>query len=168
MISSPHSLGHFEKERNNNISHCLFCLCLVIFCSYWATQWETITTWCLSECRGRVNANPRGAVGSCPQPSCCSLITDKHRLLCYHNIQQGRRQSYNWTGLLTAVVFSFHTACNKLCRDAFPTCLLREVSWVVFCKNSKNPKSPVITLGQHNRISYHILVLLLISMSFQR
>ena len=105
----------------------------------------------------------KAASNTAQLPSCCTLITGEHRLLRYNSIKQDWRQSYNRTVLkLSAAVvgfFALHVACKTLHKDAFSTYLLKEVGWVVFCKNSRNPKSLVLTLGQHNSICHHILIM---------
>lgn len=63
-------------------------------------------------------------------PSCSILITEKCRLLCCNSIKQDWGKSYSRTFLkLSAAVglFLLHVACKTLLKEAFSTCLLREV-----------------------------------------
>lgn len=131
--------------------------------------------YCLTFVR-RVTLSPKehwkAASNAAQLPSCCTLITGECRLLRRSSIKWDWRQSYSRTVLkISAAVVGFfplHVACKTLRKDAFSTCLLKEVGWTVFCKNSGNPKSLVLTLGQQNGISHHILIMSVIRTSFPR
>lgn len=145
---------HTEKKRNNRSSHCLFSLC-----------WFSVhigsdsTRQLLSHICAEGHPVPKGhweaASNAVQLHSCCTALLG--------NTGCSAVAALNGTVFkLSAPLVGFfpiHVAGKTLDKDGFASCLIKEICWIVCYENSRNPKSLVLTLGQHKRISHNILIM---------